>query len=58
MFMSPSIVAFTDFSWMSRFCATAATPAVRQLARPDEHELDRASAPLSSEAKTSGWSAV
>ena len=32
--MSPSSVAETDFSWISRFCATAATPAVRQLARP------------------------
>ena len=29
----PSIVAETLRSWISRFCATAATPAVRQLAR-------------------------
>src|SRR4029079_2485975 len=32
--MSPSSVADTDRSWISRFWATAATPAVRQLARP------------------------
>ena len=34
MSMLPSSVAFTDRSWISRFWATAATPAVRQLARP------------------------
>ena len=39
--MSPSIVAFTEFSWMPRFWATAAMPAVRQLAEPDQHELHR-----------------
>ena len=30
----PSTVASTERSWMPRFCATEATPAVRQLARP------------------------
>jgi hypothetical protein len=33
------MVAVTDFNWMFRFCATAAMPAVRQLA--DQHEFDR-----------------
>ena len=30
----PSTVASTERSWMPRFCATDATPAVRQLASP------------------------
>ena len=32
--MSPSTVALTERSWMPRFLATEATPAVRQPARP------------------------
>ena len=31
----------TERSWTPRFCATAATPAVRQPAEPGEHDLDR-----------------
>ena len=54
--MSPSIVAFTELSWMPRFCATAATPAVRQLARPTS-TYSTGVGPLSSDAKISGWSA-
>ena len=54
--MSPSIVALTELSWIPRFCATAATPAVRQLARPTSTNSTGVG-PLSSEAKTSGWSA-
>ena len=54
--MSPSIVALTELSWMPRFCATAATPAVRQLARPTS-TYSTGVGPLSSDAKTSGWSA-
>src|SRR3954468_7962196 len=56
MSMSPSIVAFTELSWMPRFCATAATPAVRQLARPTS-TYSTGVGPLSSDANTSGWSA-
>ena len=41
MSMSPSSVADTERSWISRFWATAATPAVRQLARPTSTILDR-----------------
>ena len=41
MSMPPSSVAVTERSWMPRVCATAPTPAVRQPARPDEHQLDR-----------------
>ena len=41
---------------MSRICATAATPAVRQLARPAS-TISTGVAAWSSEAKTSGWSA-
>src|SRR5262245_18914903 len=33
--MSASSVAFTEWSWMPRLWATAATPTVRQLARPE-----------------------
>ena len=32
--MSASIVAVTERNWISRIVATAATPAVRQPARP------------------------
>ena len=49
--MSPSMVAFTDFNWMFRFWATAAMPAVRQLASPTS-TYSTGVAPLSSEAKT------
>ena len=34
MSWSPSTVASTERNWMPRFCATDATPAVRQPARP------------------------
>ena len=51
--MSPSSVAETERSWISRFWATAATPAVRQLARPTS-TYSTGVAPLSSEAKISG----
>ena len=54
--MPPSIVAVTDLSWMSRYWATAATPAVRQLAKPTR-TYSTGVAPMSAEAKTSGWSA-
>ena len=51
--MLPSIVAVTECNWMLRICATAATPAVRQPARPDSTSSTGV-APLSSDAKTSG----
>ena len=53
--IAPSIVAETLRSWISRFWATAATPAVRQPARPTS-TYSTGVAPLSSEAKISGWS--
>ena len=53
MSMPPSSVADTERSWMLRFCATAATPAVRQLASPTS-TISTGVAPLSSDAKTSG----
>ena len=53
--MPASSVAFTDLSWMLRFCATAAMPAVRQPARPTSTNSTGV-APLSGEAKISGWS--
>src|SRR6266851_4227024 len=56
MSMVPSSFASTDLSWMPRFCATAATPAVKQLARPTS-TYSTGVAPRSSDAKTSGWSA-
>ena len=42
--MSPSRVALTERSWISRFWATAATPAVRQLGQADQQQLDRSGA--------------
>ena len=56
MSWSPSTVASTERSWMPRFCATDATPAVRQPARPTSR-YSIGVMPLSSAAKTSGWSA-
>ena len=53
--IEPSTVAETRRSWISRFWATAATPAVRQPARPTS-TYSTGVAPLSSEAKISGWS--
>src|SRR5215218_1046127 len=50
--MPPSTVAMTLFSWMLRFCATAAMPAVRHPARPTSM-YSTGVAPLSSEAKIS-----
>src|SRR5262249_31732789 len=44
------------WSWMPRLWATAAMPAVRQLARP-ESTISTGVGALSSEAKTCGWSA-
>src|SRR5690606_13429859 len=55
MSIAPSSVAVTECSWMLRICATAATPAVRQPASPDSTSSTGV-APLSSDAKTSGWS--
>src|SRR5215216_3865257 len=54
--MSASSVALTEWSWMPRLWATAATPAVRQLARPERTTSTGVGA-LSSDAKTCGWSA-
>src|SRR6185295_3305906 len=54
--MPASSVAFTERSWILRFCATAAIPAVRQEARPTS-TYSTGVAPLSSEAKIAGWSA-
>src|SRR5262245_10397638 len=51
--MSPSIVDLTLFSWMLRFWATAAMPAVRHPARPTSM-YSTGLGPLSSEAKISG----
>ena len=54
--MSPWTVAVTDRSWMPRLLATVATPAVRH----DASAINVNSggvAPLSSDAKTCGWSA-
>ena len=53
MFIVPSTVAVTDRSWMPRFWATAATPAVRQLPSADR-TISTGVAPRSSEAKTVG----
>ena len=53
MSIAPSSLASTERSWMPRFCATAATPAVRQLARPTS-TYSTGVAPISSEAKISG----
>src|SRR5580692_4122378 len=55
MFISPSIVAVTDRSWMPRNWATEATPAARQPTRPTSTNSTGV-APLSSESKHSGWS--
>src|SRR5262249_13512155 len=52
----PSTVDSTERSWMPRFCATEATPAVRQLARPPSRDSIGV-VPLSGAADTSGWSA-
>ena len=52
----PSTVAVTVLSWISRYWATAATPAVRQLASATS-TYSAGVAPWSSEAKHSGWSA-
>ena len=51
--IEPSRVAATLRSWISRFCATVATPAVRQPARPAKISSTGV-APLSSDAKISG----
>src|SRR5581483_4373580 len=56
MSCAPSTTASTERSWMPRFCATDATPALRQLARPTSR-YSIGVMPLSSAAKTSGWSA-
>src|SRR6516225_4115551 len=56
MSMSASSEALTECSCMHRRCATAATPAVRQLARPERTSSTGVGA-LSSAAKTWGWSA-
>ena len=53
MSIGASIVAFTEFNWMLRFCATAAMPAVRQPARPTSTNSTGVD-PLSSDAKISG----
>ena len=52
----PSTVASTERSWMPRFCATDATPALRQLERPTRR-YSIGVMPLSSAANTAGWSA-
>src|SRR4051794_8535114 len=53
--IEPSMVAETLRSWICRCCATAATPAVRQ--PPSATSANSTGvAPLSSEAKISGWS--
>ena len=52
----PSTVDSTERSWMPRFCATDATPAVRQLVSPTRR-YSIGVMPLSGAAKTSGWSA-
>ncbi len=52
----PSTVASTERSWMPRFCATEATPPVRQLVSPTRR-YSIGVMPLSGAAKTSGWSA-
>src|SRR5579871_1111309 len=52
----PSTVDSTERSWIPRFCATDATPAVRQLARPTRR-YSIGVMPLSCAANTSGWSA-
>jgi hypothetical protein len=53
MSIEPSTSASTERSWMPRFCATAAMPAVRQLARPTRRNSTGVT-PLSSAAKISG----
>src|SRR6266568_4940799 len=52
----PSTTDSTERSWMPRFSATEAMPPVRQLARPTRR-YSIGVMPLSSAAKTSGWSA-
>ncbi len=52
----PSTVDSMERTWMPRFCATDATPAVRQLASPTSRYSIGVMA-LSVAAKTSGWSA-
>src|SRR5579863_2653187 len=54
-FIRPSIAALTERSWMPRSSATAATPAVRQPARPTRTNSTGVG-PLSCAAKHSGWS--
>ena len=54
--MSASTVAVTERSCTPRFVATVATPAVRQPASAAS-TISGGVAPLSSEAKISGWSA-
>ena len=39
--IAPSSVACTERSWMLRFCATLAMPAVRQPGQADQHVLHR-----------------
>ena len=53
---APSTVEVTERSWMPRFSATEATPAVRQLARPTMR-YSIGVMPLSVAAKIYGWSA-
>src|ERR1044071_5964103 len=55
MSIEPSSVALTERSWILRSCAIDATPAVRQPASPAS-TISTGVAPLSSEAKISGWS--
>src|ERR1039458_4023348 len=52
----PATVDSPERSWMPRCCATDATPPVRQLARPTRR-YSIGVMPLSSAAKTSGWTA-
>src|SRR5690606_19718042 len=56
MSCEPSSLASTERSWMPRFWATEATPAVRQLARPTRRYSIGVMA-LSWAANVSGWSA-
>src|SRR5512146_1268145 len=56
MSCAPSSFDSTERSWMPRFSATDATPAVRQLARPTSR-YSIGVMPLSVAAKIAGWSA-
>jgi hypothetical protein len=54
MSCAPSTVDSTERSWMPRFSATDATPAVRQLARPTRR-YSIGVMPLSSRREDLGW---